>query len=164
MVFERAVEVVLKHEGGYVWHPRDPGGETNFGISKRAYPHLNIKELTREQAAEIYRKDYWEKCKIETLPEPLRLMVFDTAVNMGPQRAIGLLQAVVGATVDGSLGPETLALVERFDALVVLHRYTLRRLDAYTNLATFKTFGIGWTRRLIDVSMRSVSSVEVTRG
>lgn len=164
MTFEQAVEVVLKHEGGYVFHPKDPGGETNFGISKRAYPYLKIKELTRDDAIEIYRSDYWNRIGIDQLPSEIRLMVFDTAVNMGPARAIGFLQAVVGAKVDGNFGPETLRQVLEFDPLQILHKYALRRLDTYATLSTFNTFGVGWTRRLLDVSLRSVTSVEVIRG
>jgi lysozyme family protein len=78
---------VLRWEGGYVDDPRDPGGETKYGISKRSYPHLNIKSLTKEQAAEIYKTDYWNKVGGDTLPFPFDIIVFDTAVNCGVGRA-----------------------------------------------------------------------------
>lgn len=87
MSFDKAVEFVLKYEGGYIYHPADPGGETNFGISKRAYPQLDIKNLTAEHAKNIYRYDYWQKAGCEKLDWPLSLIVFDTAVNMGLARA-----------------------------------------------------------------------------
>lgn len=90
--FNKAIEFVLKWEGGYSNNPADPGGETKFGISKRAYPNLNIASLTKEQAVAIYRKDYWEKCGCDRLEYPLDVIVFDTAVNCGVQRALTWLQ------------------------------------------------------------------------
>lgn len=81
--FDRCVTFVLKQEGGYVNDPHDAGGETNFGISKRAYPSIDIKSLTREEAIEIYRDDYWKTIGCEKMDWPLCLIVFDTAVNMG---------------------------------------------------------------------------------
>ena len=81
--FERSLAFVLKWEGGYTNDPDDPGGETNFGISRRAYPRENIGKMTRERAAEIYRRDYWGPAGCEALPFPLALCVFDTAVNCG---------------------------------------------------------------------------------
>jgi hypothetical protein len=85
--FDRALAFVLKWEGGYVNDPDDPGGETRFGISKRAYPTLNIKDLTLDQAKEIYRRDYWQKSGAQNMAWPLCLVVFDTAVNCGVNRA-----------------------------------------------------------------------------
>lgn len=86
--FNKAIQFVLKWEGGYSNNPVDPGGETNFGISKRAYPYLNIASLTKEQAIAIYKKDYWEKCGCDRLEYPMDIVVFDTAVNCGVQRAL----------------------------------------------------------------------------
>jgi len=85
--FDRAMEFTLKWEGGYVNDPKDPGGETNWGISKRAYPMLDIKDLTRDEAKDIYEHDYWRKCGADALLWPMNLVVFDTAVNMGVHRA-----------------------------------------------------------------------------
>ena len=90
--YDEAVYLVLKHEGGYVNNPNDTGGETNFGISKRAYPDLNIAELSVETAQEIYKRDFWDKVKGDKLPEGLDLMVFDFAVNAGVSRASKVLQ------------------------------------------------------------------------
>ena len=88
MSFERAIEFVLKHEGGYVDNPADPGGETRFGISKKTYPALDIRNLTIEAAKEIYRRDYWQKSGCEALEWPLSLVVMDSAVNCGVARAV----------------------------------------------------------------------------
>ncbi|MDD5060661.1 MAG: glycosyl hydrolase 108 family protein [Candidatus Marinimicrobia bacterium] len=87
MKFDAAVSFVLDHEGGYSNDPNDPGGETNYGISKRSYPSLDIKKLTREQAIEIYRTDYWQKSGASQMDERFRLVHFDTAVNCGVSKA-----------------------------------------------------------------------------
>lgn len=87
--FLEIVYDTLDHEGGYVWDEDDPGGETNFGISKRAYPKLDIKNLTKHEAVKIYHKDYWLKYRCGDLPSNIRHIVFDGAVNMG---ALGLCE------------------------------------------------------------------------
>lgn len=90
--FKQALTFVLKHEGGYVNHPSDPGKETKWGISKKAYPDLDIAGLTAEQAADIYWNDYWLKAGCDRLPFPFNVVVFDTAVNCGVARAVGWLK------------------------------------------------------------------------
>lgn len=155
MKFENAVEYILKHEGGYVFHQKDPGGETNFGISKRAYPNLNIKDLTRDDAKEIYRRDYWNKISADLLPHFLRLSVFDSAVNQGPQRAIGLLQAALGVSVDGVLGPATLEAAGRANPEKLLKAYARIRMNRYADDRNFAIFGEGWTQRLLDIFITS---------
>lgn len=119
--FQQAVEVVLKHEGGYVNDPTDPGGETNFGISRRSYPDLDIRNLTREQAIEIYRQDFWLRWGYDRIRDlGVATKVFDMAVNMGPRRAHRLLQQALGwvgypVVVDGILGSETLTATNAVD-------------------------------------------------
>ena len=114
MEFKDAVKIVLKHEGGYVNDPVDPGGETNMGISKKAYPFLDIKNLTIKQASDIYFKDYWLKAKVSKVPEELRMIYFDMVVNMGRSRAVKILQEAISAkgvktTIDGGIGPQTIS-------------------------------------------------------
>lgn len=155
MKFEECLEVVLHHEGGHVVHPKDPGGETNFGISKKQYPALDIANLTREQAAEIYKKDYWDHCSLEEIPPALRLMVFDCAVNQGQSFAIGTLQSVVGSKVDGIFGPETKRILDQSDPKAMLALYANRRLIRYQAQKTWNVFGKGWTARLLDVVLKS---------
>ena len=84
--FDRALEFVLRWEGGYSNHPDDPGGETKYGISKRAYPDVNIKDLSREEAGEIYKRDYWDVFGCSNRELPIALTLFDTAVNCGVAR------------------------------------------------------------------------------
>lgn len=164
MKFVDAVEIILKHEGGYVWNPRDPGGETNFGIAKRSYPTLDIKNLTREKAIEIYRRDFWDKCKIELLPHVLRLIVFDCAVNQGPQVSIALLQAALGVKADGDLGPDTLNAIAKSNLEKLVQKYSQARLARYFNNRNFGVFGEGWVRRLNDVSMIAATQVGESKG
>lgn len=164
MKFADAVEIILKHEGGYVAHPRDPGGETNFGIAKRNYPDLDIKNLTREKAIEIYRRDYWDLCKIDLLPQVLRLIVFDCAVNQGPRVSIALLQAALGVGADGDLGPDTLNALAKVNLEKLVQKYARARLDRYFKTRNFVTFGEGWVRRLIEISMLAATQVGESKG
>ena len=150
MSFDFALAVILKHEGGYVNHPSDPGGETNFGISKRAYPSLNIKTLTKEQAGEIYRRDYWDPIKGDSLPLMLSIFAFDTAVNMGVSRAAHMLQGAAGVTQDGVIGPKTLKACQKAPQ-AVLERMATLRIIRYTQLDKFDVFGRGWITRTVNV-------------
>lgn len=106
--FDRAIIEILKHEGGYVNHPNDPGGETNFGITKKVYPDLDIKNLTVEQAKEIYKRDYW-LTGLDGLSYPVAAKVFDMVVNMGVRQAIKLVQRAVDEKADGILGHSSIA-------------------------------------------------------
>jgi len=124
----KAIDFVLKWEGGYTHDPLDPGGETNFGISKKSYPDLDIKNLTKEQAVEIYKRDYWLATKCDTLPYPLDIIVFDTAVNMGRSRA----------TI---LKDQTKSWVE----------YLMERIRVYVGLRVADLYLKGWMHRVLDL-------------
>ena len=107
-IFMKCVDVILKNEGGYVNNKYDPGGETNMGICKRQYPHLDIPNLTRNQAILIYHSDYWSKMNLHGIRnEKVVLELFDMGVNAGPVTAIKMIQRLVGADVDGVMGPQT---------------------------------------------------------
>jgi lysozyme family protein len=146
--FAKVIDRVLAHEGGYINHSSDPGGETNWGISKLAYPKLDIKNLTRVQAIAIYRRDYWDRVYGDNLPAAAGFQVFDAAVNHGVGRAIQWLQEAVGAAPDGVIGPATLGAINRTSAADMVLRFNALRLEFYANLNTFKDFGKGWTRRV----------------
>ncbi len=146
--FDKALAFVLKHEGGYVNDPRDPGGETNFGICKASYPSVDIKALTRDAAAAIYRRDYWDRAGCGNLPPGVAVLHFDTAVNQGPGAAAKFLQLAAGVEADGKIGPKTLAAVQRAKSADLLTEYTARRADHYGRLPHFPTYGLGWMRRL----------------
>lgn len=146
---EKAIEWILETEGGYANHPHDPGGETKYGISKKSYPNLDIRNLTKEQAREIYVRDYWNKIKGDDLPCPLDICVFDMAVNSGVSRAVKVLQSEIGAGQDGIVGQETLTHIAIFG--YDWKEYLWRRLEFYTSLKTFNHFGKGWVNRLLNL-------------
>lgn len=146
--FDSAFDKLIDHEGGYVNNPSDPGGETKFGISKRAYPDLNISGLTLEQAKEIYRRDYWERAKCDQLHPAVAFQVFDTAVNSGIGQSIRFLQRAVGVADDGIVGPLTIKAIGLCDPEVVIARFNGQRLDFMTKLSTWDVFGRGWARRI----------------
>jgi lysozyme family protein len=156
MNFDRAIEHILSFEGGYSLDPHDPGGETNFGISKRAYPDADIKNLTRVQAIAIYQRDYWDSLKMLLMPERLRLCLFDCAVNQGRDKAIKILQAAVGVEADGVIGPQTLNAARAYNAVDALHNMVLARLAHYSKLNTWPRYGVGWTKRLLSVTIASL--------
>ena len=150
--FDRALQLVLRHEGGLVDNPKDPGGLTNFGISQRAYPKLDIRNLTAADAAEIYLRDFWEKIHGDELPKPLAVAVFDCAVNVGWPRAILMLQESLGVTVDGNIGPQTLAACAKPEALVW---FSAARVRFYVANRNYSVFGLGWIRRAISTALEA---------
>ena len=154
--FEKAINFVLKWEGGYNNIPADPGGETNWGISKKAHPHLDIKKLTKDQAKAIYQTDYWDKIRGDELPSyALALTLLDFAVNFGPGRAIQVLQKALGVKVDGVFGDETMKAIKASTDYFVTNKINDYRLEFYVRQAglfpTKKIFLLGWLRRLFDL-------------
>ena len=154
--FNEIIEQVLEHEGGYVNDPTDLGGETKYGITKRFYPNVDIKNLTIEQAKEIYKKDYWDKNKVESLPQNLWHIYFDMCVNMGKRTAVKVLQRAANnrgkdLEVDGGLGPKTIEALNG----VELDRVRAFRVKYYVDLITAKPeqekFYLGWFRRATEV-------------
>ena len=154
--FERAVEFVLDHEGGLSEDPKDPGGLTKFGISQRAYPNLDIRNLTREAAIELYRSDYWNRCKCGELPSPFAVILFDSAVNQGPGAAIRMLQKSLSIKVDGVMGPETIGAAHRANIHNTVCEFVARRAFDYAQNPNVVTFGMGWYRRLAQCQMAAM--------
>ena len=161
--FSDALEVILHHEGGYVNHPKDPGGETNLGVTKRVYEDFGgekeMKELVKEDVEPIYKKNYWDRGKGDDLPEGLDLCIFDFAVNAGPGRAAKFIQRLVNTTVDGGIGPNTIKCindhVEKYGVSTTIDQYQSARHNYYQGLSTFETFGRGWTRRVDEVTEKA---------
>jgi lysozyme family protein len=148
--FDQCFDKLISHEGGYVNDPRDPGGETKYGISKRSYPQVDIKALTLEAAKEIYKRDYWDRAQCDKLPPALAYLLFDAAVNSGIGQAIRLLQRALNLADDGILGPLTLATVQRVDPEAVCARFLGQRLEFMAKLSAWEAFGRGWARRIAD--------------
>lgn len=146
--FIGCVSLVIKDEGGYVNDPSDRGGETKFGISKRAYPNENIKELTYERARSIYKKEYWDTCHCDELPDEIKYIHFDTGVNMGVRMAIKLLQRASGLKDDGMWGKDTLEASKH----VTLERYAQERNLQYNDIVKQRPqnskFLKGWLNRV----------------
>ena len=151
MDFDTAFIRLVGEEGGYVNDPQDPGGETNFGISKRAYPTEDIKNMTLERAKFLYKRDYWTRVRAEELPAEIRFDLFDVAVNGGVGRAVQLLQGAVDETQDSVLGPKTLAAAVAMEPNRLKARYNGWRLDYLNKLPTWPRFGRGWTQRVADI-------------
>lgn len=146
-LFDRAFDLVVGAEGGYNDVPEDPGGETNFGISRRSYPNEDIKGMTRERAKDIYYNDYWLPLHPFELPDQVAILLFDMAVNMGRHNAICCLQSAAEVKVDGNLGPVSRAALKARNGPGLYREITARRIIYYTGLGTFKFFGLGWIRR-----------------
>lgn len=148
MNFDQAFERLIGHEGGYVNNPADPGGETKFGISKRAYPLENIKAMTLDRAKVLYLRDYWGPAGCDAVPDAIKFDLFDMAVNSGPVTAIKTLQRAVGTVPDGMLGPITLQALGSMPAPRVLARFNGCRLDMLADTKTWPVFGRGWAKRV----------------
>jgi|TARA_B100001027_G_C16146839_1_gene276246 lysozyme family protein len=160
--YDKCLKTILHHEGGYVNHPKDPGGETNLGVTKRVYEEWamkndlhqkDMKDLLVEDVAPIYKKNYWDRIKGDDLPSGLDLCIFDFGVNAGTGRAARMIQTMIGTVADGGIGPNTLRALANYEEEVggvaeVIKDYQKQRQKYYESLSTFETFGKGWTRRV----------------
>lgn len=148
-------EACLAHtkisEGGYVNDPVDPGGETKYGISKRSYPKVDIRNLTWKEAASIYKRDYWDAVRGDDLPAGLDLVAFDAAVNSGVSRGAKWLQAALCVTADGKIGNVTIEAAKGCDAVSVINSACLKRLAFMRSLPTWGRYKNGWTARVNSV-------------
>ena len=167
--YDHCLGLILHHEGGYVNHPKDPGGETNKGITKRVYENWCIeqdlfqkemKDLKISDVAPIYKNNYWDRVKADALPHGVDLCVFDFSVNAGTGRGAKYLQTIVGAVSDGAIGPNTLRQVDEWVAmggeedLVVAYSDARRRYNK--KLRTFDTFGRGGLRRVDETEVEAL--------
>lgn len=149
--FDKAFDLVVGVEGGYVNDPKDPGGETKFGISKRSYPNIDIKNLSLEAAKSIYKKDFWDKVKGDELDWPVSYLVFDFAVNSGVRTAIVGLQKTLQVAVDGIFGPETVAAANKLDEEGHC-TYLAQRAIYMQSLANYDRYKVGWLKRLFKIA------------
>lgn len=159
MPFDRALQFVLGWEGGYVSHPRDPGGATNLGITHRTLSDYrarfpawglpgDVRNLTKPQAAKIYRAGYWDPIRGDELPRGVGLLVFDAAVNHGPARAARWLQEAAGVRADGVIGPATISAARGATPATLIREFATLRALGYVATGNMATFGKGWMRRL----------------
>jgi lysozyme family protein len=150
-LFEAAVDFILSVEGGLVNDPSDPGGLTKFGISQRAYPNLNIRDLTPDAAKALYRQDYWNRCSCDKLPAGIAFVLFDAAVNQGVSASIRMLQRSLNLAQDGVIGPATLTAATAQMPAAIVAEMIARRSVAYALTPLAARDGLGWFRRLAKV-------------
>ena len=161
------LEMILHHEGGYVNHPKDPGGETNLGVTKRVYEDFggtkDMKDLVREDVEPIYKKNYWDRMKCDDVPSGLDLCLFDFGVNAGTGRSAKYLQRMIGTVADGGIGPNTLkalgAYIEEVGTESAIKNFQSKRQEYYESLSTFETFGRGWTRRVDETTEAALGMI-----
>ena len=154
--FESSLKHVLVHEGGWADHPSDPGGATMKGVTFAVFQRYygpdktknDLRNITDEQLAHIYRTGYWDKCKCDELPDGVDYALFDAAVNSGPARGAKWLQAAVGASQDGAIGPNTLSKVAAHDPKTIIGDMLDRRLSFLQGLSTWNIFKRGWSNRV----------------
>ena len=157
--FEKCLAELLKHEGGYIDHPEDKGGATNYGVTQKVWQEWvghpvtkdDMKNLVSSNVMGLYHNRYWDACKCDDLPAGVDYCVFDTAVNSGRVRAIKFLQAVVGTVPDGSIGPITIASVNSRGSKLTIEQYSDKREAFLRGLSGFPTFGKGWLNRTKEV-------------
>jgi lysozyme family protein len=161
--WQKAFEQMLASEGGYVNHPSDPGGMTNLGVTKRVWEEWvgresnekEMRSLTPEMVAPLYKRKFWDACKCDELPTGVDYLVFDFAVNAGPGRSAKILQTAVGVPADGGIGPITLAAVKAQDPVELIEKFSRAKEDFYRSLNTFDTFGKGWLNRVAAVKIKA---------
>ena len=162
--YAQALKQVLKYEGGYVDHPKDPGGPTNKGVTQAVYdtwrksynqPTQSVRLINDMEVGAIYRQYYWDRISGDDLPSGVDFAVFDFAVNSGVSRAAKTLQAVVGVTQDGVIGPATIQATKTYVAMSV----TNKRLAFMQSLSIWSTFGKGWSARIADVKAQIIALV-----
>lgn len=170
--FEKALEAVLKHEGGFVNHPADPGGMTNLGCTKRVWEawvgrpvsEEEMRALKPEDVAPLYKAKYWDTIRGDELPSGVDYVIFDCAINSGPKRAGILAQKVASIAQDGSIGPKTAEAIEDYcsehGGKAFIAAYTEAREAFLRSLPTFDTFGRGWTRRVDEVEKYASGLIE----
>ena len=151
-VFDAIFERLMKHEGGYVNHPNDPGGETMYGVTKRvaqAHGYFgDMRNLPKSLAKQITEKSYYNAVKSDQLDRLIAWQLTDAAYNHGPKQAVKFLQRAVGASADGLIGPRTLTAVAAMDKNDVVLLFNAERIEFYTGLRGWISFGKGWARRV----------------
>lgn len=148
MNFDIAFDRLMGHEGGYVNNPADPGGETNWGISKRSYPNVDIRNLTRDQAKEIYRADFWNRIKGDKLFDGVAFQLLDFAIHSGIGTTIRYFQRALGVADDGWWGKISQAAADAATETDTIMLLNAERLDFMTRLSNWPNASRGWARRI----------------
>ena len=165
--WETAFQMVLKHEGGFVNNPKDPGGMTNLGVTKKVWEEYvgrevdeaEMRALTPDAVKPLYKKNYWDKIKGDQLPAGVDYAAYDLAVNSGTGRAAKYLQQIAGVPADGMIGPKSLEAINGCPADEVVDALCDMRLEFLKRLPTWGTFGKGWERRVVEVKHKASTMV-----
>jgi len=166
--FEQCMGWLLEHEGGYVNHPNDPGGETNLGVTRAVYEQYvgrqvmdgEMEGLTHDDVYPIYKENYWDRLRADDLPSGVDFCTFDWGVNSGTSRAAKALQRIVGVEQDGGIGPMTLQAVAGMEPVDIVEQMHHMRDGFYRSLTTFETFGRGWLRRNDETKEQALGLIE----
>lgn len=154
--FDEAIKLILKHEGGLVNDPADPGGLTNMGITKRDFPQLDIKNLTVNQAKEIYKEKYWDKIQGDLIKDQdVATQIFDFAVNAGVATSSKKTQEILHIKADGVIGEQTIKALNNFNYYTFLIQFKLKRIEYYISIskrASLRKFLYGWIKRTLETS------------
>lgn len=153
--FERAIVYLMTVEGGYSNHPKDPGGETKYGISKKAFPKLNIKKVTKAQAKRLYETHYWRPCFHPAMSYRIAVITFDGCVHLGVGEGIKQLQKALGVPADGVIGKSTVRSITRLDPQELALRMLSLRNESYRKLPQYKTFRRAWLSRLFQLAFNA---------
>ena len=150
--FDKAFDLLIGNEGGYVNDPKDPGGETNWGITRTVAVDNgyagSMRLMPKETAKQIYKKMYWDKLQCDQLPFVVAFQLFDAGVNHGNSQAVKFLQRALSVADDGVIGAKTIAATSELDDLQIVMLFNAERIEFYAALKTFSTFGKGWVRRV----------------
>lgn len=152
--FNKIISLILEIEGGYVFDKNDPGGETKYGISKKTFPELDIKNLTIDEAKTIYFKDFWIKIRADEFNGPLKYLIFDSAINQGRSGAVKILQKTLGATETGVIDDQLISKANRRSGVHI--QFTSYRIDKYRNSSNADLYFRGWAKRTLKVFEKSL--------
>jgi len=166
--FEECMARLLEHEGGFVNHAEDPGGETNLGVTRAVYEQYlgrqvmdgEMKGLTHDDVYPLYKENYWDRVRGDDLPSGVDWSVYDFCVNSGVSRSAKALQRIVGVEQDGGIGPMTLQAVAEVEPAEIIEQMHHMRDSFYRSLSTFDTFGRGWTRRNDETKEQALNLLE----
>ena len=165
--WQKSFELMLQSEGGFVNHPKDPGGMTNLGVTKATWENwigrqsdeAEMRGLTPEKVEPMYKKKYWDAVRGDELKVGIDYLMFDFAVNAGAGRAIKTLQTAIGVPVDGGFGPVTMAAMKSFEPVKLIEQFSQAKEDFYRGLMQFQIFGQGWLNRVAKVKAEALKMV-----
>ena len=162
--WDKAFDLVIVNEGGYVDNSQDPGGATNWGCTKAVWEKYvghevtkdDIKALTKEDVKPLYKRNYWDAIHGDAIPSGLDYCIFDCAINSGVGRAAKFIQEIVGVSADGAIGNNTVTAITKINSITLINEFSDKRQAFLESLKTFPTFGKGWTKRVQEVRTKSL--------